>query len=297
MANAASFESTRSFIEERSDFMRLRAKTLQREINEIRNQIAGKSKVRLAVEESFFILIAKLQTVADYPTWLGAYEKAYDQDPSIDDETASRLADQAVIDSQGSGQIKDLAGVQRGGPLLKLWTNFYSYFNVTHNLMAEQTDQRRREGGARRLLLATDVLLLMILPSVLATLLREAIMVGAGGEPPDEEELLEKLAKDQLSYLAGTMVGLREFGSMVSSPVGYNSPAGLRFFVEVGRLVQQAEQGEVDEAFLKAANNTAGILFHYPAGQVQRTVTGIQLLAEGETTNPLVIATGPPPER
>jgi hypothetical protein len=297
MANAASFESTRSFIEERSDFMRLRAKTLQREINEIRNQIAGKSKVRLAVEESFFILIAKLQTVADYPTWLGAYEKAYDQDPSIDDETASRLADQAVIDSQGSGQIKDLAAVQRGGPLLKLWTNFYSYFNVTYNLMAEQTDQRRREGGARRLLLATDVLLLMILPSVLATLLREAMMVGVGGEPPDEEELLEKLAKEQISYLTGTMVGLREFGSMISSPVGYNSPAGLRFFVEVGRLVQQAEQGEVDEAFLKAANNTAGILFHYPAGQVQRTVTGIQSLAEGETTNPLVIATGPPPER
>jgi hypothetical protein len=38
-----------------------------------------------------------------------------------------------VIDSQGGGQIKDLASVQRGGPMLKLWTNFYSIFNVTFN--------------------------------------------------------------------------------------------------------------------------------------------------------------------
>ena len=32
-------------------------------------------------------------------------------------------ADQAVLDAQGGGQIKDLAAIQRGGQLQKLFTN------------------------------------------------------------------------------------------------------------------------------------------------------------------------------
>jgi hypothetical protein len=45
-------------------------------------------------------------------------------------------------------------------------------------------------------------------------------------------------------------------------------------------------QGEVDEALLKAANNTAGILFHYPAGQIGATVDGIVTMANGKTRTP-----------
>jgi hypothetical protein len=86
-----------------------------------------------AVVDSFFWLIYKGQQVADIPTWLGAYEKAM-SDTANDEARAIALADQGVLDSQGGGQIKDLAGIQRGGPLLKLWTAFYSYFNVTYNL-------------------------------------------------------------------------------------------------------------------------------------------------------------------
>ena len=45
----------------------------------------------------------------------------------------------------------------------------------------------------------------------------------------------------------------------------------------------------------KAANNTAGVLFHYPAGQVNRTVEGTAALLEGRTDNPLAVIAGPPP--
>jgi hypothetical protein len=35
-----------------------------------------------------------------------------------------------------------------------------------------------------------------------------------------------------------------------------------------------------------------GILFHYPAGQVERSVEGASLILEGETMNPFVLLTG-----
>jgi len=46
------------------------------------------------------------------------------------------MADQAVLDAQGGGQVKDLAAIQRGGATQKLLTTFYGYFNTTFNLSA-----------------------------------------------------------------------------------------------------------------------------------------------------------------
>ena len=114
-------------VAEKSEFMRNRARTLQREINEIQNKLENdKSGAQVWLENSFFIMIQKCQAMVDYPTWLGAYEKAVAE--GNDEARAISLADQAVIDSQGGGQIKDLSEVQRGHPAWKLFTNFYSFF-------------------------------------------------------------------------------------------------------------------------------------------------------------------------
>jgi hypothetical protein len=66
-----------------------------------------------AIEASYFYLIQKMQLVADIPTWLGQYHKAVEK--GADEKSAVAQADQAVLDAQGGGQIKDLAGIQRGG--------------------------------------------------------------------------------------------------------------------------------------------------------------------------------------
>lgn len=287
--SAVRLESTVAEIASRSDFMRLRSKTMQREINEVRNRVSAslRPQALTRVEESFFYLIAKMQLIADVPTWLGAYEKAGDLGESED--TAIKLADQAVRDSQGGGQISDLAEIQRGSPLMKLWTNFYSYFNTTYNLMAESIGETRLAGPSRLPLLAADALLLLTVPVILGEVMKTAV------RGDDWEELPEQLARQQISYLFGLMVGLREIGSVIGADGRQGAQiAGLRVLTEGGKLVQQAQDGEVDEAFLKAANNTAGIVFHYPAGQVQRTVTGLQALATGQTKNPMALLMGPP---
>lgn len=286
VGDAARMESTVNEVYAKSDFMRLRGQTMNREINEIRNKVNG-SKLS-ALEETYFYLIQKGQLIADLPTWLGQYEKS--MATGVDDATAVAAADQAVRDSQGGGQVADLARIQRGGPLQKLFTNFYSYFNTTYNLNVERYRDTNFKSPAEVGRFAVDMLMLNTVPVVLAVLMKEAL-VGSGED--DEDKLVKKLAAEQLNYLLGTMVGLREVGAAITGFNGYTGPAGTRFFSEIGKLAKQAEQGELDKALLKSLNNAAGMLFHYPAGQVNRTVEGWMAVQEGKA-GPEALVVGPP---
>lgn len=288
----------------KSEFLRNRMRTMNREINDVVNRLdKGKSDTQLAIESSFFILIQKTQALVDYPTWYGAFEKAMadpalrNEDGTIDEARAVAMADQAVIAAQSGGQIKDLAQIQRGGPLLKLFTNFYSYFAATLQLAVERTGQTNLKKPHEVLRLAGDYLLLMVVP-VIGSVLINALMKGA---PDDDEEWVEQIIEEQIGFLMGLFPLTREMTSAVQAATGfggqfgYSGPAGLRFFSDLYRLGQQVGQGEFDMAAFKAANNTAGVLFHYPAGQVNRTVEGTAALLEGRTDNPLAVIAGPPP--
>ncbi len=286
MRDAATMENTAAWIADKSTFMKLRPRTQQREINEIQNRVGG-GDVFSPVMDAYFYMIVKMQLVADIPTWLGAYEKAMDADGN--EARAVALADQAVLDAQGGGQIKDLAQIQRGSPLQRLWTNFYSFFNTTFNLTAESwrrtNFKQPREVGR----FAVDMLLLYTAPAVLTEMMRDAIQ----GSGDDDADLPEKLVRWQLEYLAGTMVGLREFSGFIAGYYTWDGPAGTRFFASAGRAMRQLAQGEADEAQFRAVNQAAGILFHYPAVTVDRFTRGVVALEEGESSNPAVLLTGP----
>lgn len=283
----------------KSEFMRNRADTMQREINEIRNRIRGGTKAGEFMNASFFLLITRTQLAVDIPTWKGAYEKAIAQGNAEDD--AVQMANQAVRDAQGGGQIGDLSAIQRGGPLQKLFTNFYSFFNTTYNLTAESYARTDFRKPGDVMALALDYLLLYSLPAAMGTFLQ----IAFSGDDDDDDSLLAMLASEQLSFLAGTMVGLREVSGGIQSLVGaatgtdlrpydaaYGGPAGLRGLQEIDRFSQQVEQGEFDRAMRKSAVNAAGILLHLPSGQINKTWDGVAALNDGETKNPAVLVTG-----
>ncbi len=308
LRDAATMENTAAWVRERSTFMRNRGRTQQREINEIRNAVgvntgtfsgwmddalkavSGGKATRQGVADSYFFLIQQAQLIADLPTWLGQYEKALEG--GADEATAIAQADQAVLDAQGGGQVKDLAGIQRGGPLLRLWTNFYSFFNVTYNLAAESTRRTnfRKPGDIGRLMV--DYLLLYSVPALMGFALREAIKPA--GDDDEDDDLGVRLVREQAAYILGTMVITREIAGVVGNGYGYEGPAGARAFSSASRLVQQVEQGEPDAAFWRSLNDTAGAVFHYPAGQVKRTIEGFAALLEGKTSNPMALISGAP---
>ena len=279
-------------VESRSKLMRDRNRTMQREINEIMNTVRVGDKLS-DVQASYFWFIAKMQRTVDVPTWLGAYEKAVAQlglEDAADakargaiEEKAIAMADQAVLDSQSGGQLKDLARVQRGSPIFKLFTNFYSYFSATYNLNVEAYRRTSFKDPAQVGAFAVDMLLLNTLPVLFSVALKELLKGGCDND--DVACLLKQVGQEQLNYLFGQMILLREAGAaagaLTGDSFGYSGPAGLRFFSDLYKAGQQVGQGEADFAAWKAVTNTLAVPLHFPMGQVNTTLEGIIEMEKG----------------
>jgi hypothetical protein len=290
MRDAVSMENTLSWIHEKSDFMKIRSDTQMREINEIREKVNATAS-STPVTDSYLWLMTRGQLVADIPTWLGMYEKAMEHN-RVSEDKAIAMADQAVKDSQGGGQLVDLPDVLRGSPLKRIWTTFYSYFNTTLNLTAESYRRTQFRDPVQVGRFAVDLLLLYTLPSVLGTIMQEVLRQDSDG---DWDKIWEKAAQQHMSYILGVLPYIRELGSAVQG-FDYKGPAGARLFSSASEAVKQLQEGHANKALWHAMNQTAGILFHYPAAQVQRMVDGYVALREGRTDNPMVLLTGPPPK-
>lgn len=283
--DAARLESSMQWIGEKSDFMRLRAKTFNRELTEISGRVAGKGKATQALDGALFYLTTKMQMVADVPTWIGRYEQAIDQGEN--ETTSVALADQAVLDSQGGGTIKDLAEVQRKHKFL---TQFYSYFNTTLNLTVEKTantDFKNPKAVAGWL---ADMALLLVIPALAPMLVLSVLR----GEDDDEEELAEKLAQAQAGYLLGMVVLARELSGMVSG-FGYSGPPAARIVTDFGRASTQVSQGEIDEPAVLAIIRLLGTGFGIPTTQAVRSYKGWVAWEEGNAPVSAILM-GPPQE-
>ena len=286
-------ESARAFIMGKSAFMRERATTQTREVAEVLNQVQG-TAWRQNLNRLAYMGMQQAQLLVDMPTWYAAYETALDNGRA--DADAVAMADQAVIDAQGSGLTKDLSGVQRSR-VGSMFTVFYSYFSTTYNRTAEAlaaAGRQRRAGntGAAAAKLAMDLVQIYTIPALLAVAVREIMDKG-----DDKEDWLTKLGKEHLSLAMGTMVGVREIAPAALAGYEYRGPAGAMGFAALSKLITQAKQGEVDAALIKAAAQTAGIFGHLPTLQAQRLVEGFLHYLDDRDASAQALIFGPPPRR
>jgi hypothetical protein len=282
----------------KSEMMRNRASTRDRELNELRNGLRKTNDIRQFIDKAMFVPMAMMQMTVDIPTWLASYEKAIIA--GQDEATAIAMADSDVLAAQGGGQLKDLAAIQRGPEALKLFTVFYGYMNTLYNVTAEQVRKTNFKNPLEVASLSIDMLLLYVIPSMLVTLLRDAL----GGGDDDDEKLAERMALENVSFLFGTMVGVREAGGAAQMAAAealdmqtpyfarYQGPAGLRFFTELQTTLSKAAKGEFDRTFYRSATNLGGIWLHLPGAQINRTIDGFNALIEGETDNPAALIGG-----
>lgn len=286
--DAARMESTMGWINGKSDFMRLRAKTFSKELREIQGSVAGKSKAMQIVDGGLFYLMQKMQAVADVPTWAGQYEKSLAE--GLDDAAAVSMADRAVLEAQGGGQTKDLAEIQRKHPML---TQFYSYFSVTLNLTVEQTAKTDFKDPRAVAGWVGDMALLSIIPAILPAFIMYAIKGGDDDEPTG---WAKRMAEWQLGYLMGAVVGLRELSGAVSG-FDYAGPPVGRVVGDLGKVGNQAKQGELDEPAVMALVNLMGSVFGIPTVQAMRSYKGWKAWSEGqEGAGPQSVLFGPPPK-
>jgi len=267
-------------VSEMSEFMRNRSLNMMRELSELRDTVNGRSKLREKIDTNAYLLMTTFQHVVDLPTWWGAFEKAKSEGNT--DERAISLADQAVIDSQGSGMIKDLSALERGGALSKLFTVFYSFMNTTLNQIVEKSMTTKSKAE-----LAKHLMLLMVMPPILNKLIKDALTPGDSGDWEDPETAMLTILKEIGMFAMGMVVIIREFSGIFDafggSPTGdYKGPAGLRIIPDSFALAKQIGQGNFDDGLRKAAINLAGDIFKLPSAQINKTITGIEALQDGE---------------
>lgn len=316
--DAASLQSSANWIMERSEFMRHRRQQQSPEQSALMDAVKTKwtpdfvarfipRQLRAAhnmMVRNGFALMANVQFYSvDMPTWYGAYFKAQAEGRTEADAVA--LADQAVIDAQGGGELHQLAAMQSGAgtkyaALLRILTNFMSYLLTTYNLGVQKVRNARTAGQI--VALSFDLVLLAAVP-VAGKMLLDAITKGVG-EDDEPEEWMERYLREQVAFLFGPLVGISQFAGSArgEDSYGYKGPAGLAIFNELNALGTAVAEGKfiddeggLDKAFWRPANRALGMVLHFPASQVDATIRGSQAYFNGETDNPAAIFFGPPP--
>ena len=277
-------KATRTAMEQ-SEFMRNRGNTRLREIREVAATINGAGKIRKFLNKYSYWLMLKVQQVVDTAIWHGALAKAMDSGKDLD--TAIKLADQTVLDTQGGGQIKDLSAFERGSNTQKLFTVFYAYMNTALNQGFVEAKTQKSKAK-----LAANLMMIYVVPTALTALMKSALIPG-----DDDEDLAKKLAKEQISFVLGLFVFGRELTQLANIATGdrfygYAGPSGLRPIDDGFKFVQQAVQGEFDSAFVRASVNLLGDAFGLPSAQINRTIKGAEALQDDETDNPAALLMG-----
>lgn len=267
------------FVFDRSVEMRTRSQTLDRDIRDQLRRLGPGGRID-DVKRSFFYLTGLMDMGVAVPTWIAAYEVGMDQFAG-DEAKAIDYADQLVRTTQSSGLQKDLAGIQRGDPKMKMFTAFYSYFSATYNLMVEESRRVKRPANMPRFV--ANMVLLTMLPAVASELLMGK---GPEGDDDDDEKWAKWVAATTLKYALSGFVGVRDIVNGLGSNFGYaGSPVGSAAEAMV-KLGKQLGEGEGDRALLKAAVDVAGPVLHLPSRQLWITAEGIYLWSEGAEITP-----------
>ncbi|MDR2209352.1 MAG: hypothetical protein LBE22_10340 [Azoarcus sp.] len=267
-----------------------RARTLMREINEVMNTVrSNEPGIISSIRNHSFLFISFCQRFVDVPTYYGAKAKALAN--GADEVSAIAQAEQAVLDSQAGGQIKDLSAWHRSKGLMRVLSPFTSYFNSTFNLLAAK--YMLAETPAEYAALTKDVAQIIILPAILTYIVMNALIPGGGDEWDDPEKFLRGILNANLEYAMGTLLVVREL-SFVTRQItgvpglrGYSGPAGVRVIGDTGNFLIQVSQGEADSALRRSFVQVLGLYLGLPSTQFNRSYKGIEKMIEGDTSNPL----------
>ena len=292
------------FVNEQSQVMAQRDETFHKDIADASQLVSDSWLRRVApegsvefVNDSLFYGIKKVQRFVDTWTWVAA-KKAGLQEFNNDEALSTQFADRTVIRSQASGNFQERTAFERGSissktrqtELVRTFTALISYFMAKSNVTYERTKKTNFRKPGQVVSWATDMMLLYVVEAALVGLIR--------GQWPDGEEeddygaaVSKYIAGEGLNTLFAGVPLIREFSSEAG---GFRGGGVFSSVIEdFGKLTEQAGQGEIDKALLTSANNLGGILFKYPASQINKTGKAIALSAEGEDVGWVEFIMGP----
>lgn len=289
-------------ISDRSNFMKTRTDAhvleVQKTIDDLLLNPTKYEKAKDFAKKHGYFLQQHSQNIVDSIVWAGAYNQEIEVGAS--EKEAVRAADAAVRLTQGSFDPESISRFETGNPFVRMFTMFYSYFNMQANLMQSEFQILTREMGLRKG--AGRALYLYTFGFMMPAFFSEVIVQAGKGklDEDDDDEYLD----DVMAMFFGSQVrtltamvpvagqtlnaGINAFNdkwyddkistspsiSMVESAVGGNAK-------NVYRLMQGKEVSAK-----KAAKDTLtliGLLTGLPLAPVGRPVGYLIDVSEGKT--------------
>lgn len=275
---------TRDFVFAKSEEMRNRMNTTERDVRDALRKLTGKAGLVADARRFAFYGIGIMDLAVTLPTWMGAYRKGLSE--GMSDGDAVYYADKAVRSSQGAGGAKDLAAVQRGNEFQKLAVMFYSYFNHLYNRQRDigRSARDASSAGDFAMILARSFFL-MVVPAILGNLI--------SGQGPKEDEDWGAWAARKIgaNMFAGVPV-LRDAVNLVERKwsgefASYQATPAARAVDVIERTASDAfkglglKEGEVSDRWIRNALETSGYVFGLPTGQVGATTQFLWDTASG----------------
>jgi hypothetical protein len=269
----------------KSEMMKNRLENRDRDIKDATKKMIHTNKYD-SIKDSYFSLIGLFDLAVTVPSWIQAYNKSIEEQAkvgAVDEEMAVRYADGVIRETQGSGDVVNMAAIQRGSELQKLLTQFYSYFSVYANRQIEAVQRARRRGEYGQML--SFAVYWWFFPALLGELL-----AGRGADSGEPEDLIKWLSSTILKYPASAFVFVRDvvnaFGSKYGGYEVTPSAEAVQKGVELyNSLVAKPLEGKgIDWG--KTGKNTfefGGYWAQYPAKQIETTVGNIYDAMTGES--------------
>ena len=268
------------FINGKSEMMRNRMQSYDRDIKDATRRLLTTNKMD-KVKTSFFYLTGLMDLAVSQPAWLAGYNQHIEQQMAkieagkqteLNDEMAVRFADTVVRETQGSGDIINMAAIQRGTETQKLFTMFYSYFSVFANQGMEVVQRYMNEDPHAKEQAIAFAAFWWFFPAVVSELL-----AARGPDEDDGEGWLSWLASNLLTYPFQGFLVARD----IVSGLGYGyqvTPASDAFetMTEFLKLMPDALKGEADLGKVSGkALDVMGYWLQIPSKQLKITVGNV----------------------
>lgn len=270
MQNGQGWKATRDLVYSKSPFMKERSTVPDISMRDIKDEGRKLNPVeKITVEFGTNVLVAT-DNISAIPVWLQAYQKKINAGASEQD--AVLFADTVIRRTLGSSRITDVAPIQRGSALMKLFTTFQGFFNTQFNQWQREFGIFGREWSAGRKAEASKrIVAFAAAKYFMFCLLNLAFAL----EPPFEEDNdgWVKYSKELLQYpmsllgpvgqvantLVSNMVGMRTYGYRMTAVQGAFEQLE-RTGAKLGKVIQgKAEPEEAVEPLANLGGLIAGV--------------------------------------
>ena len=233
------------------------------------------AELNLDAKKSYLYAIGLFDMFVSVPTWFAAYANGMEEFNG-DEAKAIDLADQEIRLSQGSGSVKDLASVQRGGELMRMFVNFYSYFSVFYGQGTERVVQLKT-GKITLPKAASSAFFLWFGPALISELI-------AFRGPEEDEDWWKWAAAELGRYPFMAVVGARDvMGHFINELQGKSFDFRLTPLADVfgtsaeapARIIRDIAQGEIRRSTAKSAFQAISFWAPLPGRQTWITVEAI----------------------